>query len=341
MAIPPRTIVVPLTSDKDHVEDKLNLFDASGAFLEHCKTGKKLSPLTIRAYRRDLNCFCEQVGGGQDVQDFSETWIEGAVKSWFSAATLKATTVRRRLACIKAFVRWLSHREFILSNPLQRLHLEIKLPKRLPRNLQIDEIRTLVGVKPESLVGKSPKKALSIPTRLEWNRLTARLAIEVMTLTGVRVGELVKIELSHMNYLLQQIRVLGKGNRERCVSFPDVVTMKRLRVYREFAIARFGADVQPTLFLNGLGRPANEQYIRRVIRVFSEAANLERRITPHMLRHTAATQLLEAGTDLRFVQKLLGHASITTTEIYTHVADHALRIEISRANVRRKLEMHR
>jgi integrase/recombinase XerD len=226
-------------------------------------------------------------------------------------------------------------------NPLERLHLEIKLPKRLPRNLQTDEIRRLVAIKPESIISNSHKRDHSIPTRLEWDRLTARLAIEVMALTGVRVGELVRIELPDMNHVLQQIRVLGKGNRERYVSFPDLVTMKRLQEYRRYAIARFGRKDQATLFLNGLGRSANEQYIRRVIREFAEAASLDRRITPHMLRHTAATQLLEAGLDIRFVQKLLGHASITTTEIYTHVADHALRIGIARANVRRRLEMHR
>lgn len=318
----------------------MKLFDACHAFLQHCAAEKKLSPLTVRAYRRDLECFCEHAGANQELEKFSEAWILGAVKYWFALEN-KATTVRRRVACIKVFVVWLSRQRLISINPLERLHLEIKLPKRLPRNLQTDEIRKLIRIKPEDLVGQSSKGKVTSPTRAAWDRLTARLAIEVMTLTGIRVGELVKIELSHMNHLLSQIRVHGKGNRERCVSFPDLITMKRLEVYRMHAIARFGSNIQPALFLNGLGRPANEQYIRRVIRSFSEGEKLDRRITPHMLRHTAATQLLEAGTDIRFVQKLLGHASITTTELYTHVADHALRIEISRANVRKKLEMHR
>ncbi len=319
----------------------MDLYNACKRFLMHCETEKKLSPLTIRAYRGDLDCFAGEVGMNRDLQDFSEAWIEDAVHSWFATSTLKAATVKRRVACIKAFVRWLFRRKLISFNPLERLHLEIRLPKRLPRNLQTGEIRKLVAIKPESIVGKSSKMADLVPTRREWDRLTARLAIEVMTLTGVRVGELVKIELPDMDHALQQIRVLGKGNRERHVSFPDLVTMERLQTYRGYATARFGSQDQVALFLNGLGRPANEQYIRRIVRVFAEVADLDRRITPHMLRHTAATQLLEAGLDIRFVQKLLGHASITTTEIYTHVADHALRVEISRANVRKRLEMHR
>jgi integrase/recombinase XerD len=319
----------------------MDLFNACESFLVHCETEKKLSPLTIRAYRHDLDCFGKVVGMDRDLQEFCESWIENAVQIWLTGTTLTSATVKRRAACIKAFVRWLFRRRLISFNPLERIHLEIKLPKRLPRNLQTNEIRKLIAVKPESIVDKSKKKTNPIPNRSEWDKLTARLAIEVLTLTGVRVGELVKITLPDIDHTLQQIRVLGKGNRERNVLFPDTVTTARLQVYREYVNLRFGAESCDSLFLNGLGRPANEQYIRRIIRQFSEAAELKRRITPHMLRHTAATELLEAGLDIRFVQKLLGHASITTTEIYTHVADHALRIEISRANVRKRLEMHR
>ncbi|MES2075866.1 MAG: tyrosine-type recombinase/integrase [Pseudomonadota bacterium] len=319
----------------------MNLLEACESFLTFCEKEKKLSPHTIRAYRSDLNGFAKITGTEHHMHDFSETWIETAAQHWLGDPDLKAATVKRRIACIKSLTRWLFRRRLISFNPLERLDLTIKLPKRLPRNLQTSEIRKLLVTKPESIVAKFQKTATLILNRQQWDAFTARLAIEVMTLTGVRVGELIKIQPQHIDHALQQIRILGKGNRERQVSFPDQVTTKRLQDYRKHVCARFGPDSYKTLFVNGMGRTANEQYIRRIVARFACTAQLERRITPHMLRHTAATQLLEAGVDIRFVQKILGHGSITTTEIYTHVADHTLRTEVTRANIRKRLEMHR
>ncbi len=314
----------------------MDLADACERFLQYCANEKKLSPLSVRAYRHDLACFVLAVGAKQAIEAFSEAWIEDTIQAWLINPELKTSTVKRRAACVKALVKWLFRRRMIHFNPLERVHIEIRLAKRLPRNLQTDEIRQLIAVQPEGMGADAQAACLA---RSEWDKLTARLAIEVLALTGLRVGELAKIKLTDIDHALMQIRVLGKGHRERHVSFPDAITPTRLQQYQERAKVKFGGNVHGALLLNGLGRPANEQYIRRVIRMFAEDANLTRRITPHMLRHTAATQLLEAGLDIRFVQKLLGHASITTTEIYTHVADHALRTEISRVNVRRRLEI--
>lgn len=317
------------------------LNQACERFLAHCEGEKQLSPLTLRAYRGDLRCFLNQVGAEKALADFSETWIEHAVQHWAADPDLQATTVRRRAACIKAMVRWLFRRRMIAFNPLERLHLEIKVPKKLPRNLLTDEIRKLVAVKPERLSERNRKNDKLALSRRDWDQLTARLAIEVMCLTGIRVGELIKLRSSDIDYDLQQVLVQGKGNRERHVAFPDAVTLRRLREYRKVAGMHFDTESHNTLFLNGLGRPANEQYVRRIVRRFAEVSDVTRRVTPHMIRHTAATQLLEAGLDIRLVQRLLGHASITTTQIYTHVADHVLRAEIARVNIRRRLEMHR
>lgn len=317
------------------------LEDACELFLLHCETEKKLSPLTIRAYRGDLACFLKAVGDKRPLAEFAETWIEAAVKAWSADGALKMITVKRRTACVKALVRWLFRRRLIAFNPLERIHLEFRLPKRLPRNLKTDEIRKLISIKPDSVAARFEKDGETRLSRREWDQLTARLAIEVLTLTGVRIGELVKVHLADLDFDLRQIRILGKGNRDRYVHFPDEVTTARLKAYKGRAASQFAAVAveQTTLFLNGMGKPANEQYLRRVIRLYAEDAELARRITPHMLRHTAATQLLEAGLDIRLVQRQLGHSSITTTEIYTHVADHVLRSEISRVNVRGRLEI--
>lgn len=317
----------------------MTLEEACILFQQHCLLERKLSPSTVRAYKSDLACFVRAVNTNDGVAAFSEQWIERAFQLWCRDATLKAITVKRRMACVKVFVRWLFRRRQISFNPLERVHIEIKLPRRLPRNLHTDEICALVGQAPAFCQGGAAGTALG---RRQWDQLTARLAIEVLTLTGIRVGELVRVRKQQLNIELGQIRILGKGNKERNVSFPDQITVERLQQYRASAPTSLGiSDDFDSLLVNGLGRPANEQYIRRIVREYAEDADLSRRITPHMLRHTAATQLLEAGLDIRFVQRLLGHASITTTEIYTHVADHVLRAEITRADVRRRLEMHR
>lgn len=315
------------------------LNDACERFLSHCESEKRLSPLTLRAYAGDLRCFLAVAGADNLLTQFSESWIESAVKVWSQDDTLKAITVRRRVACVKAMVRWLFRKKLISFNPLERIHIEIRIPKRLPRNLHTDEIRRLIADKPETLTGIDKQAHGSSISRSNWDILTARLAIEVLTLTGLRVGELVKVRRADLDLRLGQIRVSGKGNRERHVSFPDNITTIRLQTYQKLAEEKFAQSNSDGLFYNGLGKLVNEQYLRRVIRHYAEDADLTRRVTPHMLRHTAATQLLEAGLDIRLVQRLLGHASITTTEIYTHVADHVLRSEIARANVRGRLEM--
>jgi len=319
----------------------MQLTEACEQFLSHCEYEKKLSPHSLRAYRNDLGHFTDSVGGNASSENLTATEIEAAAQLWLIDPELKAATVKRRIACIKSMVRWLFRKRLIKANPLENLDLEIKLPKRLPRNLQTAEIKTLLAIKPDGLANETRKEERPALLRRRWDILTARLAIEVMTLTGVRVGELVRVRQSQIDFVLQQIRILGKGNRERLVSFPDPVTTARLERYQKQALYLFGPQPHCTLFVNGLGRPANEQYIRRIVRLYAQAAQLERRITPHMLRHTAATQLLEAGVDIRFVQRILGHGSITTTEIYTHVSDHVLRAEISRANIRKRLEMQR
>jgi site-specific recombinase XerD len=251
---------------------KMNLSEACERFLTHCATEKNLSALTIRAYRGDLTCFAFAIGDQRCVSEFSEAWIETTVQRWSGDPTLKISTIKRRAACIKVFVRWLFRRRMIAFNPLERIQLEIRIPKRLPRNLQTEEIRKLVANKPEGMLLAEEKTVRA--QRKEWEKFTARLAIEVLFLTGVRVGELVKIARCDIDYSLRQIRVFGKGSRERHVSFPDAITTDRLKVYCTESVARFGKAEPDMLFINGLGRPADAQYIRRIIRAFAENASL-------------------------------------------------------------------
>jgi integrase/recombinase XerD len=152
-----------------------------------------------------------------------------------------------------------------------------------------------------------------------------------MTATGLRVSELCGLRVRQVDLSVGQIRVLGKGARERVV----IITSGEIReLIRKYLEARSTVrEPEASLLINARGRPVTPQYLRQQLRALSKKAGLSRHVTPHMLRHTAATLLIEGGVDIRYVQRLLGHASIATTQIYTHVSDVALRVALERANV--------
>jgi integrase/recombinase XerD len=150
-----------------------------------------------------------------------------------------------------------------------------------------------------------------------------------MVATGIRVGELCAIKLSDVSPDCATIRIYGKGARDRVVYVTDPVLRQGLA--RLMNIRR--AQELPSLLINRRGSPMRPQSVRAKLRKIAGQAGLQRRVTPHMLRHTAATLLIETGVDIRFVQRLLGHSSIATTEIYTHVAEEALRATLERSNV--------
>jgi integrase/recombinase XerD len=160
---------------------------------------------------------------------------------------------------------------------------------------------------------------------------TTLLAVSIMIATGVRVSELVSIRSSDIDIQGASVRVMGKGQRERSVYLPGEWLMELCAAYVSTR-DQLGIE-HGRLLSNRAGAPLTPATMRSRLAKAGRHAGLAHHITPHMLRHSAATQLLEAGVDIRYVQRLLGHASITTTEIYTHVTDHALRTVITNANV--------
>jgi integrase/recombinase XerD len=249
---------------------------------------------------------------------------------------------------LRTFFRWLKRRKVIAGSPFDDLELSLPSPRRLPRVLSRPEIRRLSAAtqgvrqalpaprpdRPDRPNGEIAKSA--VPDG-RGGTATTYLAILLMTATGIRVGELVNIRIGDVSLVDGAIRIRGKGNRERTVFLSDGALAGAIE--NHVAARPATACAHDHLFANTRGDPLSTQALRQRLRKVAEAAAIERRVTPHMFRHTAATLLIEEGVDIRFVQRLLGHASISTTEIYTHITDTSLKTALLQADTIGRLKL--
>ncbi len=292
-------------------------------FLQNCRR-KELSAHTIRAYERDLDKFRKFC----TVHHVDAKTLEAShIKAWVDTlhlAGLSASSRRRHLACVKVFCRWMEEEGLIEVTPFHGLKLHIKLPKRLPRNIGQNQLRQLFN----ALDQIEPAHGME--------RQTLRLSLELLIATGLRISELCNIKLEDIDFAACTIRVSGKGARERTA----FILSDELQDLLNFYIQRRAKILQVTdhLLVTPTGNAVTPDYIRRKLHKFTKEIGLPQRLTPHMFRHSAATLLLENGVDIRFVQRLLGHASLSTTEIYTHVSESSLKAALLGGNVREGLK---
>jgi integrase/recombinase XerD len=295
-------------------------------FLHFCSVERQLSQHTVQAYTADLSDFRKWLPVGTPITDVSEVVLKNYLSEMVGRRKLAVATVRRRFACLRAFFRRLTELGQV-SDPFVSWRLRIPRRKRLPRTLSRPEVTSLLTAlkcTDTLLVNESDEV---LPT-----------AIRLMVSTGMRVGELCRLRLDDISSDGTSIRVHGKGSRDRIAYISDLPLQRDLK--RIIRHRQQTSDGRGALFLNRFGSPIRPQSIRSKLRRYASELGLARRITPHMLRHTAATLLIETGVDIRFVQRLLGHSSIATTEIYTHVSDEALRATLGRADVLGALARH-
>jgi integrase/recombinase XerD len=290
--------------------------DAASTFIRHCQSIRKLSPHTIRAYELDLARFSQFFGKRAAVAACDKTVIHNYVRHLFDVVALKESSVKRHLATLRSLFRWLEEDDQGIEDPFRGARIRIRMPKRLPRVIARADLRRLL------LHDKPPAFA----------DLTAYVATELLFATGMRVSELAGLLDAAVDVEDGTITIIGKGNRQRRVFVPD--DLKSL--LSDYRIARDrGPSSADTFLVNSRGDAASPQMIRRLVRLHGERSEVRDRVTPHMFRHSVATYLLEEGVDIRYVQRLLGHRSISTTEIYTHVADAALKVRITERHPRR------
>jgi integrase/recombinase XerD len=288
-------------------------------FLRYCSVERQLSQHTLQAYAGDLADFRRFMPADASLGSITEVSLTEYLTDMIDRRKLAIATVRRRFACLRAFLR-----RFVLLELARDLfskwRLQLPRRKRLPRTLSGPEVASL-------LTGFAARQSTSEPGR----NARSSTAVRLMIATGIRVGELCKIRVDDVSPDGRSFRIHGKGARDRVAYVSDVDLRSDLEKLVRWHRANGSAG--GTLFLNRRARPLKPQSIRSELRRYSARAGTARRITPHMLRHTAATLLIERGVDIRFVQRLLGHSSIATTEIYTHVSDEALRMTLERADV--------
>jgi site-specific recombinase XerD len=279
------------------------------AFIRHCVEERGLSINTITAYRQDLAEFVRRFNAHAELSQIAGVQIVEYTTHLSKIRLLKPATVKRRVACIRTFFRWAVEQRLRPASPFDEVSLRIRIPDRLPRCLDRRETRSLMA------------------HRSDFGR-TGGIAISLLLSTGMRVGEIANLPRSAVDCESGRIRITGKGDRERIV----FVTNKHLRKELASFLSRQWREDHRLVLTSEKGQPMSSRAVRRLVARVGHAAGLQRRITPHMLRHTAATLLLEAGTDIRFVQRLLGHRSIVTTQIYTHVSDAALKAALTRSD---------
>jgi integrase/recombinase XerD len=290
--------------------------DAATAFIRHCQSIRKLSPHTIRAYDLDLTRFSQFLGKRGAVTSCDKTVIQNYVRHLFDVHALKESSVKRHLATLRSLFRWLEEDGEAIEDPFRGARIRIRMPKRLPRIIaRADLRRLLLHDRPHAFAD-----------------LTAYVATELLFATGMRVSELASLLDSAVEVDEGTITIIGKGNRQRRVFIPDELK-SLIRDYR--TIRDRCPSTADTFLINTRGAAASPQMIRRLVRIHGERSSVRDRVTPHMFRHSVATYLLEEGVDIRYVQRLLGHRSISTTEIYTHVADSALKVRITERHPRR------
>ena len=299
-------------------------------FLRHIELSENLSPATVRSYRSDLALFVSflaqwDTGPGAGAMLLDPLAVRAFVAGMHGRGNRKSS-IARRLSAIRSFGRWLERRGIVTVSPAAGIATPRK-EKKLPRHLTVDEAFAVVEAPDVSTAAGRRDRAI----------------LELLYASGLRVGELVALDREDLDLPGETVRVLGKGRKERIVPVgskaraalaawiaasseiqrgPAALAGSSQTVWARprTSPAPVARDWGAPLFVNLRGRRLTDRSVRRIVDASVRRASLDRRISPHVLRHSFATHLLGAGADLRAIQELLGHSSLSTTQKYTHVS---------------------
>ena len=274
-------------------------------YINYLEVERNVSPYTVRNYTTDLLDFFNflRTKGISSLKEVDKHTLRDYLSQLMEQGLVRAS-IARKLSAIRSFYRYLLREEIISTSPVASTSSP-KLDKRLPSFLTIEEMLRLLEAPDLSTPQGQRDRAL----------------LELLYASGLRVSELVNLNLEQANLDSREIRVRGKGSKERVVLMGEPAA-EALRAYLKQGRPKlFASKIRMTnaLFINRYGERLPERRVQRILEKYANIAGIDKGVHPHMLRHTFATHLLDGGADLRVVQELLGHASLSSTQIYTHV----------------------
>lgn len=280
------------------------------AFLSSSKTDKNLSKRTIKAYCCDLKLFNDYIIS----KSFSSIETD-QIREYLNTLQnngLKANSIKRKLATLKVFFSFLIDEGILLNSPIDKIRGKFKTPKRLPRTLSKEEVQKLL--KQANIISNSSK----INTDFKrYQLIRNRLIIELLFSTGMRIDEISKLNISDIDISENTIIIYGKGCKERIVYISSNEVMVLIKYYLSIRVQL--SSVSKSLLLNNRSKRLSVHSVSNIFGQIVKECKFQKHFTPHCLRHTMATMLIENGADVRSVQEILGHSSISTTEIYISV----------------------
>lgn len=284
------------------------LNDYVAEYIEYCEYRKRLDRKTLKAYRIDLKQYADYL------QNISEFYFKDNLDKYITHLhkQFKPKTIKRKIASLKAFFHYMEYKEILSENPFIKLDIRFREAKLLPKTIPFHSLQTFLSTLYQ-------QKAQATSTYQLRCCIRDIAVIELLFATGMRISELCSLRPSDMDFVSNNILIYGKGAKERILQIGNPEVLSALSLYHE----TFKSDIDACgyFFVNRLQKKLSDQSVRYMITRYAKLAGIEQHLTPHMFRHSFATLLLEQDVDIRYIQRMLGHSSISTTEIYTHVSN--------------------
>jgi site-specific recombinase XerD len=297
-------------------------------YLDYCRYQKNLNTKTLKAYNIDLEQFIKFTN--EEHYELNRSGLSYYISLLHK--NYRPKSVKRKIASLKAFCCYLEYEELIEENPFARMKVKFQEPFILPKTIPINIIQLLF------------KSAYHLSVQMEgettyqyYATLRDVAVLELLFASGIRVSELCSLNLKDVDLDEGTIKIYGKGSKERIVQIENASVLAALKSYKNAFKQK--TNKAGYFFVNRLNKRLSEQSVRMMINKYVELAGVATHITPHMFRHSFATLLLEEDVDIRYIQQLLGHSSIVTTQIYTHVASSKQRNILALKHPRNKIQI--
>lgn len=299
-----------------HPSPILHLATTTERFLFHCRYEKNLNEKTIKAYSTDLEQFKNYMTESLNIKDLRKIRPDSLKHYLKSLSEFQPKTIKRKMASVKAMLNFVEMEDESFYNPMRRLRIQIKVPFLLPDVMNADEVASLLRELYQE------KKLCRRKEDYKYFEILRHIAIvELLFGTGLRVSELCSLSVTDVDLKSCFVKVYGKGSKERIVQICQPAILEALCEYREqFQKLPEKYSKNINFFVNRLNGGISPQSVRVLVKKLADKAGINKHITPHTFRHTFATLLLEEGVDIKYIQTILGHSSLSTTQIYTHVS---------------------